>query len=229
MCGRYTLTTPAGILAEVFRLTDVPDLGPRYNVAPTQLVPAVRASQGGEPTFEHTSRELAQLRWGLVPFFAKDISIGVRMINSRGETAPDKPSFREPFRKRRCLLPASGFLEWKSEGGVKQPYHFRRSDGEPLALAGLWDRWRGKEGEIVESCTILTTDPSELCSTFHDRMPVILSEEDHDLWLDPGVEDVSQLRPLLVPYEGELVAEAVSRRVNNAKNDDAACLEAVGG
>src|ERR671916_3384872 len=166
MCGRYTLSTPAGRLAEEFRLDDAVEIPPSYNVAPTQQVATVLEEEG---------RHLEMLRWGLVPSWADDPGIGARMINARSETAAEKPSFRSAFRERRCLIPADGFYEWKRENGAKQPYYFHMQEGRPFAFAGLWESWN-REGEI-RSCAILTTQANDVVGEIHERMPVILPRD----------------------------------------------------
>ena len=216
MCGRYTLSTPAGRLAEEFQLDDgAADLTPNYNVAPTQEVAAVM-EEGGR-------RRLELLRWGLVPSWADDAEIGARMINARSETAPEKPSFRRAFRSKRCLIPADGFYEWKREPGGKQPYYFRMQEGRPFAFAGLWESWE-KDGVLL-SCAILTTRANSVLEGIHDRMPVILPSESYDAWLDPDV-DKEELTELLVPYPGDdLETYPVSRFVNSPHNNDERCIE----
>ena len=218
MCGRYTLAVSAGDLADRFGLTgDLPDLTPRYNVAPTQQVAAVLADGGG--------RKLEMLRWGLVPSWAKDPGIGARMINARGETVAEKPSFRSAFKRSRCLIPADGFYEWQKAAGGKQPFHIRMRDGSPFAFAGLWERW-DSDGEELLTCAIITTSANEVVGEVHDRMPVILPEEDHDLWLDPDFDQKDALTTLLKPYPAEAMeAYAVSRFVNRPGNDDERCIE----
>ncbi len=218
MCGRFTLTTPVEMVAEVFDAEAGPRLSPRYNIAPTQDVAAVRTDGG--------RRQLVLLRWGLVPFWAKDPAIGSRMINARAETVGEKPAFRAALRKRRCLMPADGFYEWRRAGSVKQPMLIRRADRAPFAMAALWERWEKGDGPALESCTIITTEPNEMMRPIHDRMPVILSAASYAEWLDPGVEDHERLVRLLVPCPaGELRADPVSTHVNNPRNDDPRCWE----
>ena len=222
MCGRYTLSSSGETVAEAFDLSEVPQLRPRFNIAPTQEVAAVRRMEGG------ADRRLDFLRWGLIPFWAKDPGIGNRMINARSETASEKPSFRNAIKKRRCLVVADGFYEWKKMAeGPKQPFHIRMKGGRPFAFAGLWEHWEG-EGEVIDSCTLLTTRPNPLTAEVHDRMPVILPEKSYDLWLDPTMQDPEQLEPLLTPYpQDEMEAYPVSRFVNKPGNDDPRCIEPV--
>ncbi len=232
MCGRYTITRPADLVQELGVETQQ-ELAPRYNVAPTQNLPVVRAGQEGGP-----GRELAVMRWGLIPSWAKDPKIGNRMINARSETAAEKPSFRVAMKRRRCLILADGFYEWAKEGGpayrgpayrgAKQPYHIHLTGHRPFVFAGLWERW--SKGEVpIESFTILTTAANDAIRPLHDRMPVILGKEDHDLWLDPAVGDKERLKPLLKSYPDEEIAyQAVSRLVNNPRNDVPQCVEPLG-
>lgn len=200
-----------------FKVEEVPPLVERYNVAPTQTVLAVReASHGREATF---------LRWRLVPRWAKDPAIGNKLINARSETVTEKPSFREAFVRRRCLVPLDGFYEWSRRGDRKRPFYFHMRDGEPFAVAGLWEVWEG-EGEPLETCTLLTTEASELLAPYHDRMPVILRPEDYDLWLDAGVRSAERLLPLLRPYaREEMGTHPVSPMVNSPSNDSPRCVE----
>jgi putative SOS response-associated peptidase YedK len=197
----------------------VPKLTPRYNIAPTQDVAAVRAGVEG-------GRVLVELRWGLIPSWAKDRSIGSRMINARAETVADKPAFRAALRSRRCLVLADGFYEWQRLGARKQPYFIGLRNGGPFAFAGLWERWAPNGSEPIESCTILTTSANEVIAPIHDRMPVILDAQDHALWLDSGVEGASELLPVLRPQPAEAVrAFPVGLLVNNPANDVPACRE----
>lgn len=206
-------------LQELFGIEKSGILAPRYNIAPSQDIPAIRR--------EGRKRELALLRWGLIPFWAKDPKIGYRTINARGETAAVTPSFRAAFRQRRCLVPASGFFEWDKQSGSRQPYRIRRRDGQPMAFAGLWERWQDpREGTVIESCTILTTQANKEVSRIHERMPVILAAVDHPLWLDPEEHRPEKLQPLLRPVDdGRLVLQPVSTYVNNPRNEGEKCLE----
>ncbi len=228
MCGRYTLATIQEQLAEEFDLIEVESLRPRYNIAPTQSVPVVRVLG------DNSTRRLEELRWGLVPHWAKDPSVGSRMINARSEEAATKPSFRVPLRRQRCLVPSTGFFEWKVGGDAdsrrtkKQPYYFRRRDERVFAFAGMWDRWVGADGKPIETYTILTTSPNELIRSFHDRMPVIVARDQYGLWLDPTVQDVDRLRPLFDPFPaGDMVAYPVSTHVNAPAHDDAECIRTI--
>jgi len=224
VCGRFSLSTPAEILAGLFQ-ADVGALGelaPRYNIAPGTWVVTVR------PAGPAGGREAALARWGLVPAWAKDSEIGSRMINARGETVAEKPAFRAAFRQRRCIVPADGFYEWRSEGGVKQPYHFRARDGRALGLAGLWERWRSAGGELLETCAIVTTEANEIVRPVHPRMPVVLSPSDYGAWLGAGGEGAPAPATLLVPCPAEqLVGYRVDRRVNSPRADDPALAEPI--
>ncbi len=222
MCGRYALTTPPQVLAALFKLGDKYLPAMRYNIAPTQTVPIVVQRADG-------SREMMQMRWGLIPSWAKDATIGNRMINARSESAAEKPAFRSAMRSRRCLVPVSGFYEWQQRDGRKQPYYIRRADGQPMALAGLWESWVDKSsGEEVNTFTILTTSANEQIASLHDRMPVIIDPKDFDHWLDPREHDSSKVVPLLRPAAGSVLEmHPVSKRVNTPKNDDATLIEPV--
>jgi len=222
MCGRYSITQPVEAIQRVFHVGERPNLPPRYNVAPTQDVPAVRRGEDGE-------RHLALLRWGLIPFWADDASIGSRMINARAESAAEKNAFRTAFRRRRCLIVADGFYEWQkpaTKGGRKQPYRVTLTDGGLFAFAGLWESWREPaSGETVESCAILTTDANEDLAQIHERMPVILDPAGYETWLDPDADPVDA-QALLGPYPSErLTAYPVPTRVNAVANDDPAVIE----
>jgi putative SOS response-associated peptidase YedK len=210
------------VIAEVFDVPEPIELAPHYNVCPGQDVPVVRARHGDG------DRTLALLRWGLVPWFVKQPGPAARMINARAETAATSPAFREALRRRRCLLPANGFYEWQASAlrrGPKQPFFIRRTDDAPIALAGLWERWKGPDGSRIESCTVLTTIPNERLVDVHDRMPVILPRDAWSLWLDRDVQEVERIAPLLVPFPADdLVVTPVSTWVNDPKHDDEGCV-----
>ncbi len=224
MCGRYTLHASGEQVAQQFALPTVPDLPPRYNIAPTQAVAVVRQTA--------RTRELAWLRWGLVPPWADSPAIGARMINARAETVADKPSFRHALRQRRCLIIADGFYEWHAVAGArragrrgsKTPYYMQLADGAPFAFAGLWEVWRHGDG-FLETCTIITTEPNRLLAPIHNRMPVILSPEHYALWLAPALHDDRALTALLQPYPPDAMrARPVSCAVNNAAHDAPDCI-----
>ena len=219
MCGRFTLGLSPLELVEVFELLREPVVIPRFNIAPTQSVAVVRAGEEG--------RECGQMRWGLIPSWAKDEKISARLINARAETVAEKPSFRSAFKRRRCLIPADGFYEWKKlEGKSKQPYMIGMRGDEPFAFAGLWEHWTDPGGKEVESCTIITTEANELLAELHHRMPVILHEQDYDRWLDPKEAEKDRLLALLAPYESSAMrAYPVSTLVNSPRNDVPACTE----
>jgi putative SOS response-associated peptidase YedK len=224
MCGRYTLTSPGDVVAEIFELVDVPPILPRYNMAPTQEAAVVRVVTPGAP------RTLDRLRWGLIPTWAQDPAIGNRMINARAESVADKPAYRDSFRHRRCLVLADGFYEWKKlDPKTKQPYLIRRQDRLPFAFAGLWSWWQDRQAAAapaIETFTILTTDPNDLLRPLHDRMPVILDRRDFAAWLDPANRDDAHLRSLLVPAPvAGWEAVPVSRAVNSPVHDEPDCIE----
>ena len=208
MCGRYSLTSPIESMRALFGFDELPNLRPRYNIAPTQDVPVVRGGGNGV-------RELSMLRWGLVPSWAKAIGGSAPLINARGETVAEKPSFRSAFAKRRCLIPADGFYEWKKAAkGAKQPYRIAMPDDAPFAFAGIWERWQNAHGELLESCAIVTTVASDALTTIHHRMPVILKPEDHDNWL------AAPSSVLIAACTGELRTYPISTAVNKVANDD---------
>ncbi|MFH1923901.1 MAG: SOS response-associated peptidase [Planctomycetota bacterium] len=224
MCGRFTLRAPASVVAAQFGLFEMPPFAPRFNVAPTQPVAVVRCAFD-EPK---PRRELAWLRWGLIPSWAKDPAIGNRMINARAETVAEKPAYRAAFRQRRCLVVADGFYEWQRLGARKQPYFIRMRDDRPFAFAGLWESWQGPEQGPVESCTLLTTEPNELLEPIHNRMPVILAADDYQQWLDPAVRKPEMLEPLLRPFPAErMIADPVSTYVNSPTRDDPRCIDPI--
>ena len=219
MCGRYELHTHPAALALAFGLPIPPTIRPRYNIAPMQDVPVIRTSS-------HGGREVAMVRWGLVPRWAKDPSIGARMINARAETLAQKPSFRTSLHKHRCLIPANGFYEWKVlAGGTKQPLHIGMKDGAPFAFAGLTERWLAPDGEVLDTCTIITTQANALLAPMHERMPAIVAPADYERWLDVTVPDVGDI---LAPYPAQLMDYyPVSTRVNAVRHDDAGLIERV--
>lgn len=222
MCGRFSLSQSAETLSEVFQLDQVPPLEPHYNIAPSQQVAAVLVDQKSQ------KRQLKLLRWGLIPAWAKDVKLGAKLINARAETVTEKPSFRSAFKNRRCLILADGFYEWQQLKGRKQPFYIHQKDNQPFAFAGLWEHWQGPNDQVVDSCTILTTEPNELLRPLHNRMPVVLKPEDYDLWLAADVHQPELLQPLLRPYASEeMKAYPVSPRVNNPVSNDSACIEKV--
>jgi putative SOS response-associated peptidase YedK len=214
------MITDAHVLIDIFAINQVlaePDqLKPRYNIAPGQDVAIVRATEQG--------RTLSMARWGLVPHWAKEAKIKYSTINARAETVAEKPTYRDAFRRQRCLIPATGYYEWQQAGGQKIPYHIRRDDSAVFAFAGLWDRWE-RGGEDFDSCSIIVTAASSAMQPIHERMPVILEPSSYKVWLNPAHENRAQLQALLLPYNGKLAVYPVSRKVNNPKNDDPACVE----
>jgi putative SOS response-associated peptidase YedK len=213
MCGRFTLQIPPELLAEMFGLPEIPVFPARYNIAPTQLVAVIRQTGDGRNSFMF-------MEWGLIPSWAKDPGIGSRMINARCETAADKPAFRYPLRHRRCIVPASGFYEWQSDGGKKTPLYVHLKGGSPLCFAGLWEEWQSPERETVRSCTILTTSANELIAPLHDRMPVILPPQAYAPWLDHETTDPEKLKQLYRPCPADLMELwPVSPLVNSPRTD----------
>ena len=221
MCGRYVLKREdLQALLHHLGVKDPRDFVSRYNIAPTTVIPAVR------PSPEDAAREAVALTWGLVPAWSKDAKSGARLANARSEGIASKPAFRDAFRKRRCIVPASGFYEWQSTGRFKQPWFFSRADRQPFALAGIWERWRSIDGVTIETCALITTEPNELVRPLHDRMPVILDGAAIDQWLDPKLHEPAQLEPLLRPLPASIMAGVpVSTRVNAVRNDGPECLE----
>ena len=215
MCGRYTLTIDPAELQDMLALGEMPaELHPRYNIAPTQSVPVVTSAD---------DRKVELFHWGLIPSWSKDPSMASRMINARAETLHEKPAYRVPFARKRCLILADGFFEWKQQGKGKQPFFIHLKSREPFAFAGLWDQWTSPEGEEKRSCSIITCEPNELMSELHNRMPAILDRETMWDWLDPAAEPIA-LRALLVPYAKPMAAYPVSRLVNQPNNDSPECV-----
>ena len=223
MCGRYTLAAPSDLISDFFEIEIAEELVPRYNIAPTQEAPVAFWPEVG------SARVIEQLRWGLIPFWAKDRSIGDRMINARSETVAEKPAYRASFKRRRCLVVADGFYEWKPTGGPKQPYYFHLEAGGPFAIAGLWDSWdKDEDSGPTRTFTILTTGPNDVVKPVHHRMPVILEPEDFEVWLDPGNQDTTLLAAMLGPAEQvRLQAVPVSTYVNNPANQGSRCIEPI--
>jgi putative SOS response-associated peptidase YedK len=220
MCGRYTLIKLSDF-TDMFPWirSPEPEAPPRYNIAPTQEI-AVVPNDGND--------RVEMYRWGLIPWWAKDVSIGNRMINARAEGLAEKPAFRDAFRRRRCLIPASGFYEWKksADGKRRQPMYIRMKGGKPFAFAGLWDVWRDENGQKVRSCTIITGQPNELVNPIHDRMPVILRPEHYRKWLEPLDRSPDELMPLLETFSAEAMeAYPVSKLVNSPANESAQCID----
>ena len=222
MCGRFILTSPGKDMQDQFELQHEPELTPRYNIAPTQMVLVVRFDQ------ETTVKQFEMLKWGLVPFWAKDASIGPRLINARCETLGQKPAYRAAFKSRRCLIPTNGFYEWMKEKEKKQPYLIRLADESLFALAGLWEHWKGPDGAIIESCTVITTEANDLLRPIHDRMPVIIPKNDYDSWLNPEMLGQETFQSLLQPYPShEMVFFPVNPKVNKATYENPDCIEPV--
>ncbi len=216
MCGRYALqSTPAELITR-FGLDECADFSPRYNIPPGTDIPVIRQSPEGR-------RVLHLLRWGLVPHWSKDPSIGAKLNNARGESVAEKSSFRDAFKRRRCLIPANGFYEWATEGKVKQPYYISLKFGEPMAMGGLWESWKAPDGSIFRTTCIITTGPNEVMEPIHDRMPVIVAPENWQSWLNGIPEEVAGM---VVPYrDEELQAWPVSRRVSKTQDDDLGLIE----
>ncbi|MFA6310002.1 MAG: SOS response-associated peptidase [Sterolibacterium sp.] len=218
MCGRFALKAPPSELVTYFTLDECDDFSPRYNIPPTTKIATIRQTPAGK-------RFLNLLRWGLVPFWAKDPSIGSKLNNARGETVAEKPSFRSAFKVRRCLVPASGFFEWKTENKIKQPYYISLKSGDPMAFGGIWESWTSLEGEILESVCIVTTGPNEIMAPIHDRMPVIVGPDHWKDWMTAPAEEIKKL-VASYPAEG-MQAWPVSRRVSRAGEEGAELIESV--
>ena len=222
MCGRFTQISSSAEITKVFDLAHVPHLEPRYNIAPTQKVAVILRSN------PENEREFKWLRWGLIPHWAKEKSIGNKLINARGETVAQKPSFRSAFRRSRCLIIASGFYEWQQQENGKQPFYIQQIDNLPFALAGLWSTWQSPDGETIDTCTIITTEANEIMQPIHKRMPVILKSDDYGKWLEPTVQQPELLQTLLQPYaDDKLKAYPVSTLVNNPRNDSPDCISSI--
>jgi len=217
VCARYTLFTPGYEIAELFELSQVPDLTPRYNVAPSQLVAVIGTKAGGG------GRGLAMFRWGFVPHWA-NAPTGPRSVNAKAETIAELPAFRDAFRQRRCLIPADGFYEWRDTPDGKKPLFYRLRAGKVMALAGIWDCWPGPTEKLF-TCAIVTTTANSAVEPVHDRMPVILPREDWDTWLNPAEQESAKLRPILKPYPAEeMEILPVNPVVNNSRHEGPDCL-----
>ncbi len=217
MCGRFAYYSAHEAMVQLFGLgADTPEIEPRWNIAPTQFVPVVRADSAG-------LRRLTMLYWGLIPHWAKEKSIGARMINARAETLSEKPSFRTAYRQRRCLVLASGYYEWQALADAKQPWFIHPPDDMPLAMAGLWETWiESPDQPPLESCAIITTEAQGAIAKLHHRVPVIIPRAHYARWIDPSLRDTAAVQDLLrAPADAELTAHPVSKRVNNARNDGA--------
>ena len=218
MCGRFALTSDAANISKHFRVDLSSPILPRFNIAPSQKVLGIRPQSKAH---EYTS---ALLSWGLIPSWARDQSIGARLTNARSETVLTKPSFRDSFRRRRCLIPADGFYEWTASKNRKQPYYIRLASHQPFGIAGLWDSWES-DGERIETCTILTCDANEAMKHLHPRMPVVIQPERYDAWLDPATP-MSELSQDLFPFSTKTtVISPVSDYVNNVRHDDVRCQQ----
>ena len=219
MCGRFNLRTPSAELVNVFDLAQDPQWEIRFNIAPTTPVGVILFADG--------VRQGSVFHWGLIPSWSKDPKVAYRMFNARGETVASKPSFRSAFKRRRCLIPADGFYEWKKgPGKEKQPYHIGLADEGPLAFAGLWEKWLSPEGSEIFSCTIITTSANSLLSDLHERMPVILEPEDFSRWLDPELQESEGVEDLIRTYpEDKMKIYPVNPIVNNARNETEDCIK----
>ncbi|NQX57451.1 SOS response-associated peptidase [Paenibacillus qinlingensis] len=222
MCGRYTITVTLEELMLRYDMYDtfMPRYSPKYNVAPGQQVMAI--------VHDGQRNKLGELRWGLIPEWAKDEKVGYQMLNARSETLADKPAFRKPFERKRCLIPADSFYDWKGTGKHKQPMRIMLRSKELFSMAGLYDTWTSPEGVRISTCTVITTESNEMMKDIHERMPVILPREKEAIWLDRSRKNVDELRALLQPYPSELMmAYPVSSRVGNVRNDDEECIELI--
>ena len=218
MCGRFAFYSPSEATAALFGASSATEVVPRYNIAPTQFIAAVRNDEQNVP-------ELAMLRWGLVPFWAKDPSIGNRMINARAETVAEKPSFRNAYKKRRCLVLADGFYEWRKEGDGKTPYFISLADGSPFAFAGLWEDWNSKDSdESLQTTAIITTAASDFMAQLHQRMPVVMLPAQAERWLGGDMDLLAEV----IDNSPSFQAWPVDRKVNNARNEDPALIEPAG-
>lgn len=219
MCGRFTITKPEAIKIE-FNLREEIDFPPRYNIAPSQTIPIIKQD-------EHGYYRPGLVRWGLLPSWAKDEKIAYKLINARADTLTEKPAFCDAYKKRRCLIPADGFFEWQRTGSTKQPYYIRMKNKGLFTFAGVWEVWKGKDGKLVESATIITTASNSVIAKLHDRMPLIVTPEQRGFWLDLATDPIHDLN-FVRPYDPfKIVAHPVSRMVNDAKNDAPGCVKRI--
>ena len=218
MCGRYALNATPSELVTRFGLDECADFTARYNIPPGTNIPVIRQSPEGK-------RVIHLLRWGLVPHWSKDPSIGAKLNNARGETVAEKPSFRDALRRRRCLIPASGFFEWKTEGKIKQPYYISPKSGQLMAMGGLWESWKSPDGSLLRTVCVVTTAPNAVMEPIHDRMPVIIQPENWQSWLAAPVDSIQKL---VAPCDPELlVAWPVDRRVSRTAEDDSTLIDPI--
>ena len=232
MCGRFARFSPAHIFRMLFQLDEFMDLVPQYNIAPGQDVYTIRGivirdEQQRTASSGNFNKEVSALKWGLIPFWSKDPTIGNRLINSRSETVAEKPAFREAFKKRRCLIPTDGFYEWqKQKDGSKQPYFIHMEDKQPFAFGGIWEQWKNPKGGMVETFSILTTEPNKTVKPIHNRMPIIIDQSDFNFWLDPMIQEPEEVKSLLKPYTAkEMEAYPISKYVNSPSNKGEQCIE----
>ncbi len=220
MCGRFAMQETNEEIIERFEVEESLFVSPpRYNIAPSQIVAII---------LDNGTRYMAGLKWGLVPSWSKDIKIGNKLINARAETLSEKPSFRNAFKRQRCIIPASGFFEWKKEGDQRIPTYIRLKNQKLFAMAGLWEKWQNSDGSILQTFTIITVSPNRFMESIHNRMPAILKPEEESIWLDPSIQNKNDLHQLLQPYADEdMEAYAVSKRVNSPTNDDMDCIKPV--
>jgi putative SOS response-associated peptidase YedK len=217
MCGRFVLFTIAQDLARQFGCDEFAEIEPRYNIAPTRQIAVVRNKR------DHGGRSLEIVKWGLIPYWAKDPKIANKLINAKAETLTEKPSFRDAFKRRRCLVPVNGFYEWEKKGRERRPYYFHAPDERPFALAGLYETWRNPEGEILETAVIIVTDAIDPVAEIHDRMPLILPPEHYDSWLDAKTSP-DKLQDLLKQADFELIRRPVGKQVNKADHEGSDCI-----
>ncbi|MFZ1027252.1 MAG: SOS response-associated peptidase [Limnoraphis robusta] len=221
MCGRFSLSCSAEQIAEIFLLSEIPELTPRYNIAPTQFIATVSQNSKSE------NRQFNWMRWGLIPSWAKDTKMGAKLINARVETVTEKASFRQAIRQRRCLILADGFYEWQTEKDQKQPYYFHLENHQPFAFAGLWERWKSPENQEIISCTILTTEAHEEMRSIHHRQPIIIPENLYSQWLNPQLTEPQEILPLLTS-QAALKHYPVNLVVNKPSHDEPDCIQAKG-